>query len=169
MTWPFGGSSDDEGDTEEEDEQVEETEEESEDDIVRVVAEATLEYDYTEHVATARYTSGREREWRFDVMRKTEHGIVLKNYVDENAYSHSMIRGWRGVFDPPYMEPAGAEAFVTIPWSNLEDFETTDRIQRTRTERWTETDTGPREDAERVMDIMGSKLNEMRIEEVEDQ
>lgn len=93
----------------------------SEDDAETTTVTKTKEATYTEHTATGRFIDGTEREYTFDAMDKGQNGITLKNYTGAGVKERRMFS---------YVD-FYKEAFVTIPYHNLKDFETTNRQDRT--------------------------------------
>lgn len=99
---------------------------ESDEDMVDV--KVTKEKEYTEHTGVAEFTDGETREVTFDAMKEKDGAIVLKNYT-----GYSKTKAGLTVSIGPGSSKGGftSEAFMTIPYSNLKTFETTDRETKT--------------------------------------
>jgi hypothetical protein len=84
---------------------------------------------YTEHTAVATFIDGGEIEVTFDVMNKDDDKITLKDYTGLTRIT--VYTGKAVEFQ--------SEAFITIPYDNLETFETIDRTKKEMSETFTKT------------------------------
>lgn len=157
--WPFG-SPDDRTESTADEQPDDEAEADPDDDVetVTAVLDTELTFDYTEHEAVARYADGEQRTWVFDSMEKTEHGIVLSDYTNNIKFKPKdlgvtmtptgpQIRSEPNFPDKPSLHPKQRK-FAVITWDHLQDFETVERRDRTKTEDYHREEELDRETAE---------------------
>lgn len=115
MNLPFGSKDDDDDEPPEETGGTDTTETE--------MVEVEKSMSYTEHDAVARFVDGSEQEHTFDSMERDGNAIVLKRFT-------GVTTGLPSMFGAPNIRTE-TEAFVTIPYANLTEFETVERREKT--------------------------------------
>ena len=91
---------------------------------VHVVYQKELEFDYTEHDGVAHFDNGETAEFTFDKMDEVNGAYVLSDYT---GTVQKRTLGGTVNYTP-------SRKFVSIPKSNLNYFETTERRERTLTD-----------------------------------
>jgi len=104
------------------------TEQSDEHDVeeVHVVYQKELEFDYTEHDGVAHFDNGETAEFTFDKMDEVNGAYVLSDYTGTIGEKERPMIGT--------VKHTPSRKFVSIPKSNLNYFETTERRERTLTD-----------------------------------
>ena len=102
---------------------TEQRDDESEEEVVTVVWEKELDFDYTEHDGVAHFDNGETAEFTFDKMEEVNGAYVLSDYTGEVGERERATIG-----TVPHVP---SRKFVSIPQDNLNYFETTERRGRT--------------------------------------
>ena len=119
-----------------------EAEQDSEE-MVTVVYEEELSFEYTEYIAEVAFIDGSRDAIKFDEMNQSDGVFYFSNYVDE-PYEHSSVYST--------FVTADSENFLSMPVENVKTLEIVERISKEKTTTVERSKELPRSEAEEFIE-----------------